>query len=84
MPDFPRLQPGNAAVIDLKDWLEGEREKARNSLETETERDEILRKQGRVSLIKEMLKSIDPEHRRSGSGIDNLAGSPIWWGSPAS
>ena len=65
MPDFPRLQPGNAAVIDLKDWLEGEREKARNSLETETG-DKALRLQGRVSLIKEMLSSIDPEHRRYG------------------
>ena len=62
----PRLTPGNLAVEELCGWLEGQREAARTMLETETEMSAVLRLQGRVALLAELLQAIDPAHRRYG------------------
>ena len=66
MATFPRLGSRNASVFELKDWLEGQREKARDSLETETDRDKILRTQGRLTLLKELLLNVDSNIRQYG------------------
>lgn len=64
---FPPLDPGNAAVQDLRRWLQGEREKARLTLESSAEMETILRTQGRVALLAELLQKIDPNHRAYGT-----------------
>ena len=64
MPDFPKLGQRNASIFELKEWLEGQREKVRDELETATDRDKALSLQGRVGLIKELLTNIDPKHRQ--------------------
>lgn len=64
--EFPRLKPGNAAIIELKEWLEGQREMYRGRLESESDHQKILRTQGKVEIIRELLQSIDPNHRRYG------------------
>ena len=60
---FPTLTVGNAAVQELRDWLEGQRESVRDELEDETDTMKIGRLQGRASLLSELLAGIDPERR---------------------
>ena len=60
------LTPGNPAVEELREWLTAQRETARGRLENATDLNEILRLQGRLALIGELLLEIDPTHRRFG------------------
>ncbi len=64
---FPPLDPGNAAVQDLRRWLQGDREKDRQALESATDTVALYRAQGRASLVAEMLQKIDPAHRPYGT-----------------
>ena len=60
------LSPSNAALIELRAWLESEREKSRSQLETESDPRKVAIQQGRVGLVNELLKLSDPTHRRYG------------------
>lgn len=63
MANVPRLDPGNAAVRKLEVWLEAKLEEARTKCEAAQSWDETLRWQGRARFIRELLKTIDPEHK---------------------
>jgi len=60
---FPRLDHGNAAVMQLREWIKGQREAARQTLETETDLNVILRTQGRAALLAELERCVDPAHQ---------------------
>lgn len=60
---FPTLTAGNAAIEELRDWLEGQRETARDQLEEATDMTQVARLQGRAELLAEMLGWINPERR---------------------
>ena len=63
--EFPRLSRGNPGIQELKDWLKAQREAGRDALETASG-DRILHLQGRLELIGELLRNIDPAHRGYG------------------
>lgn len=65
---LPSLSSGNAAVIELRDWIAAERAAVWIRLETETDPTAIYKLQGRAALLGELAQSIDPEHRRYGEG----------------
>lgn len=68
MADWPKtLGDNNAAVVALRDWLKGQLKAAREALETETDVPEIWRLQGRSALLRDLLRNVDPKHRRYGS-----------------
>ena len=62
------LSSGNAAVIELRDWIAAERAAVWLKLEGETDPTTIYRLQGRAALLGELAQSINPEHRRYGEG----------------
>ena len=63
MSDAPRLEPGNSAVRKLEAWLEGQLEEARTALEAGKSWDEVLRTQGRIRFIRELLRTVDPNYK---------------------
>ena len=60
---FPQFDLGHPAIHELRVWLEAERERARDMLEGEKDTEEIRRIQGRLALLKELLRHTDPEQR---------------------
>ena len=65
---FPVLERGNAAVMQLRAWLIGERERMRDSLETAPDLLTIHRLQGRTAVLTELLLLVDEKHRAYGDG----------------
>lgn len=63
---FPVLERGNAAVMQLRAWLVGERERIRETLETAPDLLTIQRLQGRATLLSELLRLVDETHRAYG------------------
>ena len=61
-----KLTRDNAAVVHLEGWLRQEQERVRLRLEEESSMETILRLQGRATLVREMLRSVDPAHLRYG------------------
>ena len=62
----PKLNSGNAAVIELAGWLAAERERVRSRLETEADPREIALAQGRALLINELLRLADAGYQGYG------------------
>lgn len=60
---FPTITAGNAAVMELRQWIEGQRETARDELEQAEDPMKIGRLQGRSELLSELLAGIDPDRR---------------------
>ena len=63
----PVLNPNNAALIELREWLQSQREAGRDVLEGESDPRKIAHTQGRLELVNELLFHTDPERRRYGS-----------------
>ena len=64
MSDFPTLDHGNTAVVQLRDWLQAQRKAAQRVLEDERDHDVLLRTQGRAALLRELEQRCDPAHQQ--------------------
>ena len=63
----PVLTASNPALAELRTWLETQRESTRDMLETETDARKIAHTQGRLSLVNDLLRLANPNHRRYGA-----------------